>query len=113
MPKSRARFIALQALLARHNLDADEQSIKAGQVIVDGRVITNPAAWVRADVSIRVQADARLRGDIKLSYALDQSTSGSPGGSSPTSGRALAGSPPLFSIAVPFVYTPSTLAWVN
>ncbi len=71
MPKSRARFIALQALLARHNVGADEQSIKAGHVIVDGRVITNPAARVRADASIRVQAEARLRGDVKLSYALD------------------------------------------
>lgn len=71
MPKSRARFIALQALLARHNLRADEQSIKAGHVIVDGRVITNPVASVRADASVRVQADAHLRGDIKLSYALD------------------------------------------
>jgi len=72
MPKGRARFIALEALLARRNLHADEQSIKAGQVIVDGRELTDPAARVRADASIRVQADACLRGDIKLSYALDQ-----------------------------------------
>jgi 23S rRNA (cytidine1920-2'-O)/16S rRNA (cytidine1409-2'-O)-methyltransferase len=72
MAKSRARFVALEVLLARHNLHVDEQSIKAGRVIVDGRVITNPAARVRADASVRVQPAARLRGDIKLSYALDR-----------------------------------------
>lgn len=71
MPKSRARFIALNALLARRNIDADEQAIKAGRVVVDGRVITNPAARVRYDASIRVQAESRLRGDVKLSHALD------------------------------------------
>ncbi len=72
MPKSRARFIALKILLARRNLHVDEQAIKAGRVIVSGRVITNPAARVRADASIRVRPDPRLRGDIKLSHALDQ-----------------------------------------
>lgn len=72
MPKSRARFIALTALLARRNIDADEQTIKAGRVLVGDRVITNPAARVRVDASVRVQAESRLRGDIKLSHALDQ-----------------------------------------
>lgn len=72
MPKSRARFIALEALLARRNLHAGEQAIKAGRVLVDGRVITNPAACVRIDASVRVQPESRLRGYIKLSHALDQ-----------------------------------------
>lgn len=72
MPKSRARFIALNALLARRNIHADEQTIKDGRVVVDGRVITNPAARVRVDASGRVQPECRLRGDIKLSHALDQ-----------------------------------------
>lgn len=40
-------------------------------MLVDGRVITNPAARVRIDASVRVQAACRLRGDIKLSLALD------------------------------------------
>lgn len=73
MPKSRARFLALDALLARRNIDADEQTIKAGRgrVLVDGRVITNPAARVRIDASVRVQAESRLRGDIKVSLALE------------------------------------------
>ena len=72
MSKSRARFVALEVLLARRNLDVDEQAIKAGRVLVDGRVISNPAARVRADASVRVQREARLRGDVKLSYALDR-----------------------------------------
>lgn len=72
MPKSRARFVALEALLARRNAHAGEQTIKAGRVVVDGRVITNPAARVRVDASVRVQPESRLRGDIKLSRALDQ-----------------------------------------
>ena len=72
MPKSRARFDALNALLARRNIHADEQTIKAGHVVVDGRVITNPAARVRVDASVTVHAASRLRGDIKLSHALDR-----------------------------------------
>lgn len=37
------QFIALEVLLERRSLHVDEQAIKAGRVIVDGRVITNPA----------------------------------------------------------------------
>ena len=72
MPNSRARFLALDALLARRNIDADERTIKAGRVLVDRRVITNPAARVRIDASVRVLAESRLRGDVKLSCALQQ-----------------------------------------
>lgn len=72
MPKSRAPFLALQALLARRHIHADEQAIKAGCVTVDGRVTTNPAARVRIDASVKVRPTARLRGDVKLSYALDR-----------------------------------------
>ena len=72
MSKSRARFVALEVLLARRNLEVDEQAIKAGRVLVDGRVVSNPAARVRSDASVRVQREARLRGDVKLSYALDR-----------------------------------------
>lgn len=72
MSKSRAPFIALEVLLARRGLHVDEQAIKAGRVLVDGRVVSNPAARVRADASVRVHRDARLRGDVKLSYALDR-----------------------------------------
>ena len=43
MSKSQ-RFVALEVLLARRNLEVDEQAIKAGRVLVDGRVVSNPAA---------------------------------------------------------------------
>ena len=72
MSKSRAPFVALEVLLARRELGVDEQTIKAGRVLVDGRVVSNPLARVRADASVRVRREARLRGDVKLSYALDR-----------------------------------------
>ena len=67
----RARFIALADLLARHRPDVSPNAISAGRVLVDGRFITNPASKVRSDASIRVLQPKRLRGDIKLSHALD------------------------------------------
>ena len=72
MPKPRARFIALATLLARRKGHAGEQLIKSGRVIVDGRVLTNPAARVRSNASVKVEPEPRLRGDIKLSHALDR-----------------------------------------
>ncbi len=38
MSKSRARLVALEVLLARA-AHVDEQTIKAGRVLVDGRVV--------------------------------------------------------------------------
>ena len=40
-------------------------------VLVDGRVLSNPGARARADAAVRVLPEIRLRGDVKLSYALD------------------------------------------
>jgi 23S rRNA (cytidine1920-2'-O)/16S rRNA (cytidine1409-2'-O)-methyltransferase len=67
----RARFVALVELLARMQPPADEDAILDGRVLVDGRVVSNAHARVRADASIRVQPARRLRGDRKLSHALD------------------------------------------
>jgi 23S rRNA (cytidine1920-2'-O)/16S rRNA (cytidine1409-2'-O)-methyltransferase len=67
----RARFVALVELLARLRPPADEDAILDGRVLVDGRVVSNPHARVRADASIRVLPERRLRGDRKLSHALD------------------------------------------
>jgi 23S rRNA (cytidine1920-2'-O)/16S rRNA (cytidine1409-2'-O)-methyltransferase len=67
----RARFVALTYLLARHRPDIDPAAIAAGRVLVDGRALTNPSARVRVDASIRVMPSRRLRGDVKLSHALD------------------------------------------
>jgi 23S rRNA (cytidine1920-2'-O)/16S rRNA (cytidine1409-2'-O)-methyltransferase len=67
----RAPFVALVDALARSNPDAGVDAIVDARVLVDGRVVTNPRARVRADSSIRVLAHRRLRGDVKLSHALD------------------------------------------
>ncbi len=67
----RARFVALEALLAQRRPDVPAGVIHAGRVLVDGRVVTNPAARVRADASLQVTVEERLRGDVKLSHALD------------------------------------------
>jgi 23S rRNA (cytidine1920-2'-O)/16S rRNA (cytidine1409-2'-O)-methyltransferase len=72
MSKSqRARFVALTDLLARHRPDVDPSAIVEGRVLVDGRALTNPSARVRVDASLRVTTTRRLRGDVKLSHALD------------------------------------------
>jgi len=70
--RHRARFVALVDLLARLRPDVDLDAITDGRVLVDGRVLTNPRARVRADVSLRVAPEPRLRGTIKLTHALDE-----------------------------------------
>jgi 23S rRNA (cytidine1920-2'-O)/16S rRNA (cytidine1409-2'-O)-methyltransferase len=67
----RARFVALSILLARRGVDDPTDTIASGRVLVDGRVISNPAALVRLDATVRISVERRLRGDIKLSHALD------------------------------------------
>jgi 23S rRNA (cytidine1920-2'-O)/16S rRNA (cytidine1409-2'-O)-methyltransferase len=68
----RARFVALRSLLVGLEVEARMDAIAHGRVLVDGRVIDNPAALVRSDAVVRVVAERRLRGDIKLSHALDR-----------------------------------------
>ena len=58
-------------MLAHRRPDVDPAAIAAGRVLVDGRVLANPSARVRADASLRVVPLRRLRGDIKLCHALD------------------------------------------
>jgi 23S rRNA (cytidine1920-2'-O)/16S rRNA (cytidine1409-2'-O)-methyltransferase len=73
VPKPRrARLVALVDLLALRRPDVDPNAVSEGRVIVDGRVITNPAALVRADSSLRVLRVRRLRGNVKLSHAIDR-----------------------------------------
>lgn len=67
----RARFVALASLLASRRPDVDPASITAGRVLVDGRVLTNPAARVRLDASLWVIPEPRLRGNLKLAGALE------------------------------------------
>jgi 23S rRNA (cytidine1920-2'-O)/16S rRNA (cytidine1409-2'-O)-methyltransferase len=67
----RRRFVALVDLLAQRHPDVNATAIQDARVLVDGRFVTNPRAQVPADASLRVLRARRLRGDIKLSYALD------------------------------------------
>ena len=72
MPGSRRRrFVALVDLLAQHHPDIDVTAIEEMRVLVDGRFVTNPHARVPAGTSLRVVRARRLRGDVKLSHALD------------------------------------------
>ena len=71
--KGGARLCALATLVAEVGLDIDAAgAIRAGLVLVDGRVVTNPASLVRRDASITVGAsnEKALRGEAKLGAAL-------------------------------------------
>jgi 23S rRNA (cytidine1920-2'-O)/16S rRNA (cytidine1409-2'-O)-methyltransferase len=68
--RRRARFVALDDLLARRRPDVDVGVIAEGRLLVDGRMLANPRALVRLDASLRVVTERRLRGDVKLSHAI-------------------------------------------
>jgi 23S rRNA (cytidine1920-2'-O)/16S rRNA (cytidine1409-2'-O)-methyltransferase len=70
--RHRAPFVALIDLLARHHVDVDSHVISSGRVLVNGRVISNVAARVREDSALRILPERRLRGDLKLSAALER-----------------------------------------
>jgi 23S rRNA (cytidine1920-2'-O)/16S rRNA (cytidine1409-2'-O)-methyltransferase len=67
------RFVRLAQYLSRSRPDIDDiaPTIASGRVLVDGRVITNPAALVRRDARVVVQPERVLRGTAKLAAALD------------------------------------------
>jgi 23S rRNA (cytidine1920-2'-O)/16S rRNA (cytidine1409-2'-O)-methyltransferase len=70
--RKHAPFVALAALLQRRYPDVDNATlhISRGHVLVDGRVISNPRALVRADSSVRVREARPLRGAVKLGHAI-------------------------------------------
>jgi 23S rRNA (cytidine1920-2'-O)/16S rRNA (cytidine1409-2'-O)-methyltransferase len=72
-PRTRAPFVALPILLRRRFPAVDDPSavIATGHVLVDGAPISNPAARVRADASVRIVEPRPLRGTIKLRNALE------------------------------------------
>ena len=69
---SRAKFRHVLELLARTRPDlADpEAAIKAGHVLIDGRMVTNPRSQVRADAAVVLRLPRVLRGEDKLRAAL-------------------------------------------
>ena len=70
--KARPRLRALREELVRRNprLDDPDAAILAGRVLVDGRIVMNPASQVRPGAAIRICAPQPLRGEAKLEAAL-------------------------------------------
>lgn len=70
--KARRRLRRLDAELARAHpyLDRPERLIAEGAVLVDGRIVTNPASLVPVGASIVVRMQRPLRGEAKLRAAL-------------------------------------------
>ena len=71
--KGRARLRALIDLVREARPDVDPtEIIRRGLVVVDGRVVANPASLARADATIEIRDEAGqpLRGEAKLAAAL-------------------------------------------
>jgi 23S rRNA (cytidine1920-2'-O)/16S rRNA (cytidine1409-2'-O)-methyltransferase len=68
----RAPIVALLTLLKRRFPDLDDPArlIKEGAVLVNGVPAASPQTRVRADASVQIHRPRRLRGTIKLAYAL-------------------------------------------
>ena len=70
--KARRRLLPLVQELARVRSDIANpaEAVAAGEVLVDGRIVTNPASLVRLGASIVVRPVRALRGEAKLRAAL-------------------------------------------
>jgi 23S rRNA (cytidine1920-2'-O)/16S rRNA (cytidine1409-2'-O)-methyltransferase len=71
--RGRQPFIAITSVLRSRFPDVDDHArlIAEHRVVVDGRIATNPNGRVRRDASIRLLPRTSLRGDRKLSAALE------------------------------------------
>jgi 23S rRNA (cytidine1920-2'-O)/16S rRNA (cytidine1409-2'-O)-methyltransferase len=72
--KGRARLRRLDDAVAHAYPDFEDpgQTIRARHVSVDGRVVDNPASLVRLDARIAIVHEAELRGEAKLTPALER-----------------------------------------
>lgn len=70
--RGRPRLCKLSDELARAHpsLEDPEASIRRGVVVVDGRVVSNPASLVRAGAAITLRPTQPARGQMKLNGAL-------------------------------------------
>lgn len=70
--KGRARLLKLRDELVRAHpsISDPEAAIAGGAVVVDGRVVSNPASLVRAGAAITLRINEPLRGEAKLEAAL-------------------------------------------
>jgi 23S rRNA (cytidine1920-2'-O)/16S rRNA (cytidine1409-2'-O)-methyltransferase len=69
-------FISVLELIRKHRPDLGdpEALIRAGTVLVDGRIATHPRGLVARDASLKARAPTRLRGGDKLRAALTDSS---------------------------------------
>jgi predicted rRNA methylase YqxC with S4 and FtsJ domains len=72
--KGRLRLRRLVDAVARSHPSLDDplRLIVRGHVLVDGRVVDNPASLVRGDAVISIRQERPLRGEAKLTAALEQ-----------------------------------------
>ena len=74
MARGQTRRVPLRDLVRRRWTGWDETAIEsaigAGEVVVEGRILTNPAARVPIDAPLRHDPHARLAGQAKLEWAL-------------------------------------------
>ncbi|GAC1305031.1 MAG: TlyA family rRNA (cytidine-2'-O)-methyltransferase [Acidimicrobiales bacterium] len=75
MAKGQTRRIPLGDLVRRRwpgwDPTAIESAISAGELLVEGRILTNPAARVPLDAPLRHEPSTDLAGHRKLSWAID------------------------------------------
>lgn len=69
--RRRLRRLLDEVARQRPEIESPEDAIRRGAIAVDGRVNMNPVSLVREGASIALQAEAPLRGEAKLSAALE------------------------------------------
>jgi 23S rRNA (cytidine1920-2'-O)/16S rRNA (cytidine1409-2'-O)-methyltransferase len=69
---ARYRNIVEHVARSRPDLEDPEAAVVAGEVVVDGVVVTNPRGLVRADAPVVHRPPRPLRGEDKLRAALDR-----------------------------------------
>jgi 23S rRNA (cytidine1920-2'-O)/16S rRNA (cytidine1409-2'-O)-methyltransferase len=67
----RLRRLLDEVARAHPKIHDPEEEIRRGAIVVDGRVMTNPASLIRAGASIVVRGEPVLRGEAKLRAALE------------------------------------------
>jgi predicted rRNA methylase YqxC with S4 and FtsJ domains len=70
--KGRRRLLKLRDELVRvrPSVSDPDAAIASGAVIIDGRIVSNPASLVREGAAITLRIDEPLRGEAKLQAAL-------------------------------------------
>jgi len=70
--RRRLRRLLEEVAHAHPDIEDPDQTIRSGAVLVDGRVVANPASLVRAGATIVLRREPSLRGEAKLRSALER-----------------------------------------